>query len=365
MILVWFLILLTIIVFVHEMGHYLIARLNGVRVEVFSIGFGRELFGVNDSLGTRWKICLVPLGGYVKFFGDANLSSNLPSDKLDQLSSEEIKQTFNNKTLKQKASIVVAGPLSNFIFTIIIFFSLYMFMGVPSEVKYLPVINSIVEDTAADKAGFKKDDVIIMADNNIVNNFNDIRSLISSKPLQDINFVILRDGKKINIIAKPDKVEITSKDEVKTIIGRMGFSAKSVVYYEKIGFINSFIKSLQDTYTYTVKTFEGISDIIVGKRSASELGGPIMIATVASEAANNGLASYLFIMAIISINLGLINLFPIPLLDGGHLLLYGIQAVTRSNINNVLLKYYYAIGMFILLALMIFVNYNDLIKQLN
>ena len=145
----------------------------------------------------------------------------------------------------------------------------------------------------------------------------------------------------------------------------MGFTAKHEVTYKNMNLQDSFIKSLQDTYLYTIKTFEGITDIIVGKRSASELGGPIMIATVASKAAGNGLESYLFIMAIISINLGLINLFPIPLLDGGHLLLYGVQAVTRSTINNVLLKYYYAIGMFILLSLMIFVNYNDLIKQLN
>ena len=365
MILVWFLLLLTIIVFVHELGHYVVARLNGVRVEVFSIGFGKELFGINDSLGTRWKVCLIPLGGYVKFFGDSNLASGLPGDKLSKLSAEEIKQTFNNKNLKQKASIVIAGPLSNFLFTIIIFFSLYLFKGFPSEVKYLPVINSIVEDTVAYKSGFKKDDIIIVADNTKVNNFNDIKNIISSKPSQDISFIIIRDGKEINIIAKPDKVEVKGNDGLKTFIGRMGFTAKHEVIYKSMSTKDSFIMSLKDTYSYTIKTFEGISQIIVGKRSASELGGPIMIATVASKAAANGLESYLFIMAIISINLGLINLFPIPLLDGGHLLLYGVQALTRSTINNVFLKYYYGIGMFILLSLMIFVNYNDLIKQLN
>ena len=234
MILVWFLILLTVIVFVHELGHYLVARWNGVKVEVFSIGFGRELFGVNDNLGTRWKVCLIPLGGYVKFFGDANLSSSLPSDKLNKLSSEEIKQTFNNKTLKQKASIVIAGPLSNFLFTIIIFFGLYIVNGLPSEVKYLPIINSVVEDTAAYKADFQKDDRIIIADNTIINNFNDIKNIISLKPAEDINFVILRDGKEINIIAKPDKVEITDNNGLKVFIGRMGFTANHDISYKSL-----------------------------------------------------------------------------------------------------------------------------------
>ena len=145
----------------------------------------------------------------------------------------------------------------------------------------------------------------------------------------------------------------------------MGFSAKYETIYNKLNFMGAFKKSFIDTFTYTIKTFEGISDIVIGKRSASELGGPIMIASVASKAANKGLESYLFIMAIISINLGLINLFPIPLLDGGHLLLYGVQSISKKLINEIFLRYYYGIGMFIIFALMILVNYNDLIKILN
>tara|TARA_B100000809_G_scaffold251365_1_gene284788 strand:+ start:744 stop:1841 length:1098 start_codon:yes stop_codon:yes gene_type:complete len=365
MIVVWFLILLTIIVFVHELGHYLVARINGVRVEVFSIGFGKELFGINDNLGTRWKICLIPLGGYVKFFGDANLSSNLSNEQLSKLSDEDIKKTFHNKSLRQKASIVFAGPLANFIFTIIIFFGLFSIKGVPSDIIYLPIINDVVIDSVAYKAGFKKDDRIISLDNKNIKNFIDIRDIISSKPSQTISFIILREGKEINIIAKPETIEVTDNNGLKINKGRMGFTAKYETVYENISLKESFIKSLSDTYLYTVKTFEGISEIFTGKRSASELGGPIMIATVASKAAERGIESYLFIMGIISINLGLINLFPIPLLDGGHLLLYGVQAVTKTVINEVVLKYYYGIGLFIIFALMILVNYNDLIKQLN
>ena len=365
MILVWFLILLTIIVFVHELGHYLAARLNGVRVEIFSIGFGRELFGINDNLGTRWKICLIPLGGYVKFFGDANLASNLPKKQINKLSIEELKKTFHNKTLKQKAFIVFAGPLANFIFTIFIFFGLYSFKGVPSDVILLPVIDNVLENSAAYRAGFKKNDKIISADNKITDNFRDVKDIILSKTNEEINFLIERGNEEIIIIAKPDIVENIDNNGMKITTGRMGFTVQYVTVYESIGIKNSIIKSLKDTYIFTLKTFEGITQIITGKRSASELGGPIMIASVAANAADKGVASYLFIMAIISINLGLINLFPIPLLDGGHLLLYGVQAVTKTEINDIVLKYYYGIGMFILLALMVFVNYNDLIKQFN
>ena len=365
MILVWFLILLTIIVFVHELGHYLAARLNGVRVEIFSIGFGRELFGINDNLGTRWKICLIPLGGYVKFFGDANLASNLPKKQINKLSIEELKKTFHNKTLKQKAFIVFAGPLANFIFTIFIFFGLYSFKGVPSDVILLPVIDNVLENSAAYRAGFKKNDKIISADNKIIDNFRDVKDIILSKTNEEINFLIERGNEEIIIIAKPDIVENIDNNGMKITTGRMGFTVQYVTVYESIGIKNSIIKSLKDTYIFTLKTFEGITQIITGKRSASELGGPIMIASVAANAADKGVASYLFIMAIISINLGLINLFPIPLLDGGHLLLYGVQAVTKTEINDIVLKYYYGIGLFVLIALMVLVNYNDLIKQLN
>ena len=365
MIVLWFLILLTVIVFIHEMGHYLIARLNGVKVEVFSIGFGKELFGINDKYGTRWKICLIPLGGYVKFYGDANLSSNLPDDKMKALSEKEINKTFHIKSLKQKAAIVFAGPLANFIFAFLIFLLLFLVKGAPSDIKYYPIIDSIIENSAASEAGFMIEDKIIMINGKVVDDFLDIRDIVISNPSKEIYFQIIRNGNSYDIRATPDSVELIDENGEKYINGRMGFSAKYETIYEKLTLKTAFIKSISDTFSYTIQTFQGITDIVLGVRSASELGGPIMIASVASKAANRGLESYLFIMAIISINLGLINLFPIPLLDGGHLLLYGVQSITKKNINESFLKYYYGIGMFIIFALMILVNYNDLIKQLN
>ena len=365
MIIVWFLVLLTVIVFVHELGHYVIARLNGVKVEVFSIGFGQEIYGFTDKMGTRWKLSLIPLGGYVKFFGDANLSSSLPEEQIKNLSDKEKNETFHVKSLKQKAAIVFAGPLANFIFAFILLFLILLIKGTPISVKYLPIIDNIIENSAAYKAGFKINDKIISVNGNNVVNFLDIRDLIISSPLKQISFKVNRKGNLFDIIAKPDPVEVIDENGIKTINGRMGFSAKYETIYNKLSFMEAFKKSFIDTYTYTIKTFQGISDIVIGKRSASELGGPIMIASVASKAANKGLESYLFIMAIISINLGLINLFPIPLLDGGHLLLYGVQSISKKVINEIFLRYYYAIGMFIIFALMILVNYNDLIKLLN
>ena len=341
MIVIWFLILLTVIVFVHELGHYFIARLNGVRVEVFSIGFGRELIGFNDNKGTRWKLSLIPLGGYVKFFGDANLSSNLPEEQIKNLSDKELNQTFHIKSLKQKSAIVFAGPLANFIFAFIVLFLVLIIKGTPSDVKYYPIINNILDDSAAYNAGFMVNDEIISVNGIKIESFLDVRDFIIPNPSTDIYFKINRNGNIFNIVAKPDAIEVVDKNGKKSLNGRMGFSAKHETIYDKIDFKAALLKATIDTYIYTVKTFEGITDIILGKRSASELGGPIMIASVASKAATAGLDSYLFIMAIISINLGLINLFPIPLLDGGHLLLYGIQSISKKLINEVFLKYYY------------------------
>ena len=212
MIILWFLLLLTVIVFVHEMGHYLIARFNGVKVEVFSIGFGKELFGINDKYGTRWKICLIPLGGYVKFYGDANLSSNLPDDKFKSLSEKEINETFHIKSLKQKAAIVFAGPLANFIFAFLIFLLLFLIKGAPSDIKYYPIVDSILEDSSASKAGFEIDDKIIMINGKQVDSFLDIRDIIISNPSKKINFKIIRNGNIFDIIAIPNPVELIDEN---------------------------------------------------------------------------------------------------------------------------------------------------------
>ena len=365
MIIIWFLILLTIIVFVHEMGHYLIARINGVKVDIFSIGFGKELYGWNDKLGTRWKICFIPLGGYVKFFGDANLASTINDKNLDSYTKEDLNKTFISKTLAQKSAIVFAGPLANFVFAFFVLFLIFYFKGIVEETRILNVVDEVVVGSPAYKAGFISNDIIIEINELKTDDFHSIKEIVEKNPNKELNFKVIRFGKEISILCTPDLVENIEQDGKIKEFGRVGISPKYELIYQNLSFFNSLVKSLNDTGLYTFKTFEGIAEIITGKRSASELGGPIMIATVAGKAADRGIEAFLFIMAIISINLGLINLFPIPLLDGGHLFLFLVQALKRSPINEDFLKYYSIVGIAILIALMILVNYNDLFRLFN
>ena len=365
MIIFWFLILLTIIVFVHEMGHYVIARINGVKVDVFSIGFGKELFGWNDKLGTRWKICFIPLGGYVKFFGDANLASSISDKNLTSYSKEDLNKTFVSKSLAQKSAIVFAGPLANFVFAFFIFFLIFYFKGIIEETKILNIVEEVVIGSPAYKSGFISNDIIIEINGLKTNDFYSIKEIVEKNPMKQLNFKVIRFGKEISILATPELADFITEQGKKMKVGRLGISPKYELTYKNLGLLKSLTKSMNDTAIYTVKTFEGISEIITGERSASELGGPIMIATVAGKAANRGIEPFLFIMAIISINLGLINLFPIPLLDGGHLFLFLVQAIKKSPINEEFLKYYSIVGIAILLALMILVNYNDLFRLFN
>ena len=365
MVIFWFLILLTVIVFVHEMGHYVIARINGVKVDVFSIGFGQELFGWNDKLGTRWKVCVIPLGGYVKFFGDANLASSLSDENIQKLDKKDLYKTFISKSLLQKFAIVFAGPLANFIFAIIVFFLIFIVNGVVKDVTVLNDVDKVVKGSPAYKSGFIKDDIIIKIDDINTNNFTDIKEIVEKNPNNELSFTIIRYGKEKILLVTPEIKEIVNSEGEKSYVGRIGISPKFQVIYENIGFLGSIKKAFLDTYIFTIKTFQGISEILLGKRSASELGGPIMIANVAGEAADKVIETFLFIMAIISINLGLINLFPIPLLDGGHLFLFVIQAVKGSPINKNFLKYYSMLGLVILMGLMILVFYNDLFKLFN
>ncbi len=365
MILFWFLILLTIIVFIHEMGHYIIARINGVKVDVFSIGFGKELFGWNDKLGTRWKVCFIPLGGYVKFFGDANLASSINDKNLSSYSEKNLKKTFVSKTLLQKSAIVIAGPLANFIFAFFLFFLIFYFKGAIEETKILNVVDEVVVGSPAYKSGFISNDTIIEINGLKTSDFYSIKEIVEKNPMKKLTFKVIRYGKEVTLSAVPELIVDVKEDGKEIEYGRIGISPKYEIIYANLGFFRSLSRSVNDTALYTIKTFEGISEIITGKRSASELGGPIMIATVAGKAADRGMEPFLFIMAIISINLGLINLFPIPLLDGGHLFLFLVQAVKGSPINDEFLKYYSLVGIAILIALMILVNYNDLFRLFN
>ena len=242
---------------------------------------------------------------------------------------------------------------------------MFIFIGTSKDTKILNIIDNVVVGSPAYKAGFIAGDEIIKIDEQRTYDFYDIKKIIENKPSTELIVTVNRFGKEITVYLVPDLVEELNESGELIKYGRIGVSPKYEIIYEKLSIINALKKSLGDTALYTVKTFEGIAEIITGKRSASELGGPIMIATVAGKAADRGIEPFLFIMAIISINLGLINLFPIPLLDGGLLFLFLVQAIKRSPINEDFLKYYSMVGIAILLSLMILVNYNDLFRLFN
>ena len=362
MVLFWFLLLLTVIVFVHELGHYLVARLNGVRVDVFSIGFGKELFGYSDKSGTRWKFSLIPLGGYVKFFGDINVASTPDQNLNKNISSEEFSLAFQNKTLLQKSAIVFAGPMANFLFSIFIFFILFFSMGIPSSTDVLTVVDKVMSNSAASKYGLLSGDKILKINDIKIIKFEEIRDIVTANPNKKLDFLLKRENNFINIYITPDPKTVIDNEGNEYIQGVIGVSAKTVVSYSRVGFWGSISHALETTYRFTALTLIGLKEIIFGERSASEIGGPIMIANEASKAADRGIQDFILIMALISINLGLINLFPIPLLDGGHLLFFVIQAIVRRPLKESVVRYASSIGIVFIICITLLVFYNDIVR---
>jgi len=332
-----FVIILTILVFVHELGHYLAAIKNNVKVEVFSIGFGKELFGVTDNSGTRWKFSLLPLGGYVKMHGDADEASTKKSeDDIDP------NRSFHNKSISQRSVILFAGPAANFIFSIILLVFINCFYGFTST---KPIISQIEKNMPADLSGLKVGDTILEVNEKKINDFSELRSVISSNETIKVTF------------SRNDKIEIIN---IKTVGGKIGI--KGTIETRKLNFLNSCITSIKQFYNFVKMTLVGIYEMISGQRGAEDLGGPIRIAELSGDFWSKGVHSTLWFMMIISLNLGLINLFPIPMLDGGHLLLNLIEFIKGSPLNKKSLELVHMFGLFLLLSLMVFATYNDVLR---
>ncbi|PPR43361.1 MAG: Metalloprotease MmpA [Alphaproteobacteria bacterium MarineAlpha8_Bin1] len=333
-----FLVILTVLVFVHELGHYLIARLNGVKVEVFSIGFGKELFGFDDNLGTRWKFSLIPLGGYVKMHGDLDAASTKISDD----DSINPKESFYNKSVSQRSWILFAGPAANFIFSFLILVFINIFYGF-SENK--PVISEIEPNKPAYLAGLKVGDLILEVNKSKVNDLISLKNIISKNNNKQVEIILSRNDKIqiFNVLVEDNRIGIKGTVEVK-----------------KLNFIDSVYKSSYQIYYFIKITLIGIYEIFSGTRGTDDLGGPIRIAELSADFWSQGIQSTLWFMMIISLNLGLINLFPIPMLDGGHLVLNLIEFVKGSPLNKKSLEIVHSIGFAILVSLMIFATYNDI-----
>ena len=349
-----FIFILSVVVFVHEMGHYLIARFNGVRVVVFSIGFGPELFGWNDRAGTRWKVGALPLGGYVKMFGDAGEAST-PGKDLAEMTPEDREISFHHKSLGQRTAIVFGGPLANFALAVVIFSVLFATVGqrvTPSD------ISTVLPGSPAEAAGILPGDLVVRIDGREIDRFEEMRQIVSISAEVALNMVVLRDGKEIELVITPRLVE--APDPLGNIqrYGQIGVSRAVVrVRHDPLSAVWA---AVEETASLTVATLRALGQIIAGTRQADELGGPIRIAQWAGQVAEEGMVTVFWFMAVLSLSLGLINLFPIPMLDGGHLLFYAFEAVRGEPLSERTQEFGFRVGLGMILTLMVFVTWNDL-----
>jgi regulator of sigma E protease len=356
-----FMVLILVVVFIHEYGHYYFARRYGVGVTDFSIGFGKELFGWNDKSGTRWKICWIPLGGYVKFFGDRNVFSQADQEELlKKYNKEDQDKLFVTKPLYQRALIVAGGPVANFILAIFIFLFIYMFVGKD----FTPaIIDEVQKDSPAEIAGMKKNDIIVEIDNIKVESILDVSKLIAMSTSEFIDFKVSRYEKEILLKVKPNLVE--SEDNLgnkinKRMIGIMLSPYNNEIKHVKLGPVKALVHSLNEVYFVTTSSLKYIGSMLIGAGDSSQLGGPIRIAKISGQVAEFGIIPFISMMAYISISLGLINLFPIPLLDGGHLMFYAFEKILGRPLSQKTQEGFFRIGMFLLLSLMFFATFNDL-----
>ena len=356
-----FIILILVVVFIHEYGHYYFAKRYGVGVTDFSIGFGKEIFGWNDKSGTRWKICWIPLGGYVKFFGDRNVFSQSDQEELlKKYNDEDKKKLFVLKPLYQRSLIVAGGPLANFVLAIIIFFFIYTFVGKD----FTPaMIDEIRKDSPAEIAGLMKNDVILEIDNTKVKSIMDVSKLITMSTSEFINFKVSRYDENILLKVKPNIVDI--KDNLgnkikKRMVGITLIPYNNEINHKKLGPTKALYYSINEVYFVSISSLKYLGSIIFGSGDSSQLGGPIRIAKISGQVAEFGLIPFLSMMAYISISLGLINLFPIPLLDGGHLMFYAFEKVLGRPLSQKTQEGFFRIGLVLILSLMFFATFNDL-----
>ena len=356
-----FLILITIVVFIHEYGHYYFAKKYGVGITDFSIGFGKEIFGWNDKSGTRWKICWIPLGGYVKFFGDRNVFSESEQQEIiKKYSDEDRKKLFILKPLYQRAIVVAAGPIANFVLAMIIFTVINMVSGKDMTPA---VIEEVQVDSPAFVAGMKKNDKIISIDNKKVESILEVSTFINISTSDVIEFLILRNNEEIFISVKPNLVD--TKDTLGNSVKRKMIGIKlstlnNQLQKKPLGPSKAIYYAAKEVWFVTVTSLSYLTKMLIGAVDTSQLGGPIKIAKITGQVAEYGLVPFLSIMAYISISLGLINLFPIPMLDGGHLMFYLIEKILGRPLSQKTQEGFFRIGIFLLFSLMFFVTFNDL-----
>ncbi len=354
-----FLFVLTVVVFFHEMGHFLVGRLCGVKVDAFSLGFGPELFARVDRWGTRWRIAAIPLGGYVKFHGDMNAASAQATGKVAAMSPGERAVTFGAQTVAERAAIVAAGPIANFILAIVIFTGIFYVQG---RAILLPRVETVQPDSAAARAGFAAGDVVLSIDGEPVQSFVDMQKVVSGASDKTLTFKVERGNQEVDLTATPERKDVKGPFGTSRI-GVLGVSASTDpadVRTEKLGLSQSISEATSDTWFVIDRTASYIGGLFTGRETTAQLSGPVGVAVVAGKVAKLGMGALFNLIAILSISIGLINLVPVPLLDGGHLLYYFFEAVRGRPISDRVQEFGFKVGLALVSMLMIFATYNDL-----
>jgi len=358
--LVPFLFVLTIVVFFHELGHFLVARWCGIKVVVFSIGFGPEIIGFNDRYGTRWKISAVPLGGYVKFFGDDNAASVPDHAAAAGMSEAEKRDSFIHKPVGSRAAVVAAGPIANFILAIFIFAGIFMTIGKQTTSAR---VDAVQPGSAAQKAGFVPGDLVVFINGNKIDSFADMQRIVSVSAGEPLNVEVERGSALVTIKAIPELKEL--KDNFGNVhrLGVLGISrsmAPGDIKTQKYGPASAIVMGAQETWFVVDRTLSYIGGVFAGREAADQLGGPIRIAQVSGQVATAGFVALIHLTAVLSVSIGLLNLFPIPLLDGGHLLFYLVEAIRGRPLSEKAQEVGFRIGLALVLMLMIFATFNDI-----
>ena len=355
-----FLFVLTIIVFFHELGHFLVARWCGIKVLAFSVGFGPELIGFTDRYKTRWKISAIPLGGYVKFFGDENAASVPDQDKIATMDADERRVSFFHKSVGARAAVVAAGPLANFLLAIVIFATIFSIFG---KQETAPRVDAVIADSAAAAAGFEPGDLVLSINGKAIDSFRAMQEIVSLNADEALDFVVERHGAKVPLRATP---RLTVEKDIfgnVTRIGRLGLSQTNspddikTVKYTPLG---ALAEAGSQTWFVIDQTFSYLGKLVVGRASTDQLGGPLRIAQMSGQAASLGFPVLMNWAGLISVSIGLLNLFPIPLLDGGHLMFYAIEAVRGRPLSERVQEFGFRVGLALIVMLMIFTVWNDL-----
>jgi regulator of sigma E protease len=359
--LVPFLFVLTIVVFFHELGHFLVARWCGIRVLAFSIGFGPELIGFNDRYGTRWKIAAIPLGGYVKFLGDDNAASAPDHQAIASMTETDREHSFAAQSVSSRSAVVAAGPIANFLLAIVIFAGIFMIFGKQTTTAR---VDAVQPGSAAAVAGFKPGDLVVAINDRAIESFNDMQRMVSISAGELLTIEVDRGGVRQSLRATPALKEMKDKFGNVHRLGVLGISrsmAPTDIRTERVGPLSAITMGASETWFVVDRTLSYIVGIFAGREAADQLGGPIRIAQVSGQVATAGFAALIHLAAVLSVSIGLLNLFPIPLLDGGHLLFYAIETVRGRPLSEKAQEMGFRIGLAVVVMLMIFATFNDIV----